>query len=414
MGVVSMYVLSKNYNSRRFFSVNKLSPSLVALQNWQHQQQQLEDCSNHPSLLSSSVPSAVSSWWDQVTLLGSTSCDDVRLFEQEGLWKDPNGGQYFIRKIIKAPHHFVSLHNNNYDHVRHSSIFIGGNYYEHHIHDRFERILAEAERTTIATARSLPIVIDVGANLGYYSLLSAARQHAVISFEINPSNLIRLCESIQWNSNLGMAKNKDPTTFFGPIRLFRNGVSNQHNQSLQVVVPGNPGEASIQDVSQNDSNRRQQLESFANGTSANDPTFATTVTLDSFAIDHGWLPTTTTQNNKASNRVVDIAILKIDTEGHEPFILQGATKLLSSHLIRNILIEYRMICRDTVFEIILESGYVLVDDNRGDVKKGTTMLTKEASKSFIDELHNTLELRRNTSKPMFEDLWFRVESHKLP
>ncbi|KAG7355426.1 FkbM family methyltransferase [Nitzschia inconspicua] len=345
------------------------------------EQQQQEFWSNHLSL-SLSFRSAVFSWWDQITLSGSTACDDVRLFEQEGLWKDPNGGQYFIRKIIKPPHHFVSLHNNNYDHVRHSSIFIGGNYYEHHVHDRFERILAEAKRTTVATATSLPIVIDVGANLGYYSLLRAARQHAVIAFEINPSNLIRL-----------LINTIKPCRWWYPVIPAKPPSKLYHKMNVM---------------------KRQQLESFANGTTANDPSFASTVTLDSFAFDHGWLPTTTALNNEPSNRVVDIAILKIDTEGHEPYILQGATKLLSSHLIRNILIEYRMICRDAVFEIILEAGYVLVDDNRGDVKKGTTMLTKEASKSFIDELHNTLEQRRNTSQPMFEDLWFRLESHKLP
>ncbi|KAG7345670.1 FkbM family methyltransferase [Nitzschia inconspicua] len=387
------------------YSANNLSTSFMVSQNWQQ-----PELRNHDIIVPSSsfeFPSTVFySWWDEKTFAGSTSCKDVRHHEQEGIWKDPNDGSYFIRKIKKAPNHYVSLHNNDYDPVRFRHIFLTGNYYEHEVHDRFELILAEADRTNITTSRSLPTVVDVGANIGYYSLLSAARQHAVVAFEINPSNLVRLCDSIELNTHFHSDnKEKDPTAFFGPIRMFRNGVSSQHNQTLHYAVPKNPGEASIQVLSEDNKNHRPQLESFANGTSTNDPFFTTTVTLDQFASDHGWqIPTTQNNDDDTSNKDIDIAILKIDTEGHEPYILQGATKLLHSHLIRNILIEYRSHCRDAVFEFVLEAGYVLVDDDK-QTKNKRRMLTKEASKDYIDGLQK---------RGGYTDLWFRLESQRLP
>ncbi|KAG7369618.1 FkbM family methyltransferase [Nitzschia inconspicua] len=388
------------------YSANNSLTSFMVSQNWKQ-----PELRNHVVPSSSfEFPSTVfSSWWDEITFAGSTSCKDVRHHEQEGIWKDPNDGSYFIRKIKKAPNHYVSLHKNEYDPVRFRHIFLTGNYYEHDVHNRFELILAEADRTNIATSRSLPMVVDVGANIGYYSLLSAARQHAVVAFEINPSNLIRLCDSIELNTHFHSDnKDKDPTAFFGPIRMFRNGVSSQHNQTLHYAVPKhNPGEASIQVLSEENKNHRLQLESFANGTSTNDPSFTTTITLDQFASDHGWLtsiPTTRNKNDDTSNtKDIDIAILKIDTEGHEPYILQGASQLIHSHLIRNILIEYRSHCRDAVLQYVLEADYVLVDDKPS--KNKWRMLTTEASIDYIDKLQN---------RTAYVDLWFRLASQKLP
>ncbi|KAG7370384.1 FkbM family methyltransferase [Nitzschia inconspicua] len=382
---------------------------------------------------SPSTPSNVSYsyWWDEMTHAGSTSCTNVHRHVQMGLWKDPNQGQHYIRKIDEAPYHFLSVHNKDYDRVRFSSIFRNGKYYEHKVHGRFESILQEQpidEHSTTTSARissnSLPMVLDVGANIGYYSLLSAARQHAVVAFEINPANLIRLCESIQWNTNFYNTMNADEITdrteFFGPIRLFRHGVSNQHNQTVQVVVPKrNPGEASVQTVSEKQLlfHRQQQQvllqQDGPTGIGTNQhPSFATTITLDQFASDHGWFDSIPTN---ASHPQIDIAILKIDTEGHEPYILQGATKLLQSHLVRNILLEYRTTCRDAIVQIVLEAGYVLVYDQPSDAMRGRTMLTKEASKGYIDKLHRSHSLQdAKGNETLYEDLWFRLASHKLP
>ena len=73
-----------------------------------------------------------------------------------------------------------------------------------------------------------------------YSLLSAAHGYDVVSFEINPANLIRVCESMHWNQLYSHDH------LFGRIHLFRNGVSSVHGTPVQVVVPKrNPGEAKV-------------------------------------------------------------------------------------------------------------------------------------------------------------------------
>ncbi|KAG7344712.1 FkbM family methyltransferase [Nitzschia inconspicua] len=423
------------------FSI-KLSHSVVVYQHGQQRdlsvsttssrgsdRRNTDPCQLQQQPSSPSTPSTLSYsyWWDEMTLAGSTSCTNVHRHVQMGVWKDPNHGQHYIRRIEEAPNHFLSVHNKDYDRVRFSSIFQNGKYYEHKVHGRFESILQEQPidehsktTSTRTSSDSLPMVLDVGANIGYYSLLSAARQHAVVAFEINPTNLIRLCESIQWNTNFYNTVNAeeimDPTQFFGPIRLFRHGVSDQHNQTVQVVVPKrNPGEASVKAVSEKQSlfHRQQQQVLLQHegpvGNVANQhPSFITTITLDQFASDHGWFV-------NSSHPQVDIAILKIDTEGHEPYILQGATKLLQSHLIRNILLEYRTSCRDAIVQIVLEAGYVLVYDQPSDAMRGRTMLTKEASKGYIDKLHRSHSLQdAKGNETLYEDLWFRLASHKLP
>jgi hypothetical protein len=244
-----------------------------------------------------------------------------------------------------------------------------------------------------------------------YSLLSAAHQHAVMSFEINPSNLIRICESIHWNQQY---YGED----FGSIQLFRNGVSAQHNVPVQVVVPKrNPGEAKVLPMTEKsqahwnnttvnmkgDVSSRTSAEQQVELHATQYHSFATTVTLDALAQEHAWF------ENDAQ---IAIAILKMDTEGHEPQILQGATKLLQSNLVQNVLMEYRTTCHDAVFEILLEAGYVLVYDEPS-TSRPRTMLSKAQSKTVIDRLHQTWAKSNETDKK-YEDLWFRLETHQLP
>ena len=108
----------------------------------------------------------------------------------------------------------------------------------------------------------------------------------------------------------------------------------------------------------------------------------------------------------------DIVILKIDTEGHEPQILQGARNLLQDNIVHNVLMEYRTSCRDAVFEILLQNGYVLVYDEPS-TNRPRTMLSQEQSKTVIDRIHQTWE-KSNAKEDAYEDLWFRLASHRLP
>lgn len=65
-------------------------------------------------------------------------------------------------------------------------------YYENKMTANFVKIL-----------KNRPIsgrVIDVGMNVGWFTLLSRSLGHEVLSFEPDPSNIIRLCESLALNN----------------------------------------------------------------------------------------------------------------------------------------------------------------------------------------------------------------------
>jgi FkbM family methyltransferase len=395
------------------------------------QQQDVNGSVNDPkSGLWQQGQSSSQAWWDIMTAEGSTSCREVQSNVQQGLWIDPNDGQYFVRLVQQPAHRhpfFVSVHKKGYDSLRYSSIFETGTYYEHLVQSRFERILQEGNEQSssnnneaIVSASSLPMVLDVGANIGYYSILSAARHHAVVSFEINPSNLIRLCDSIRWNqqqtSSTSDVINQATTTAPFAIRIFRNAVSNRHNEMVQVVVPKkNQGTGHVEPI-KDQSNQQQQEQQAATLNSS----VASTITLDDFAREHGWFTAVNTTTPAGSTTpMVNIAILKIDTEGHEPYVLEGAKQLLQSGIVRNVLLEYRTSFQPAVVSFLLDAGYVLVDDPP-DVKTTkpttTTMLTVEASREYIFEMNRaasnwTNEFGRRIG---YQDLWFRWATWKLP
>ncbi len=355
-------------------------------------------------------------WFDEIAGPGATSCSTVRQKLQENQWMDPNEGKLYVRRILSPPHFYISLHNEDYDPVRFRAIFNNGDYYERRVMDRFQIILAESndyETSTIKTSDSnngrYPIVLDVGGNIGYYSLLSAARNHAVLTFEINPTNLIRICESIHLNrpSHLGVKSptmvsspqllphgrqldQKEQELIMAPIKLFRLAVSNQSNVTWKVAIPRrNPGEANVESIA---GSRIEQVEK-----STLHHSFVSSTTLDQFAQQRQWF-------DGLQRHQVFISILKVDTEGHETQILEGARRLIQSGLVRNVLLEYRKNGKEAV-EILFEAGYVLVYDGTGSTP--SIMLTVATSRAYLDK-----GIRIEDDK--YQDLWFRLASCPLP
>lgn len=303
--------------------------------------------------------------WDRVSSSfseyvgdGSLSCRQVKEYVDQGLWQDPNEGKIYARRLVTEPHFYVAVHNHSYDFVRWEHIFEKGKYYEDLVHDRFVEILSHHPSS---------LVVDVGANIGYYTLLSLALGHNVIGFEINPANLLRLCESLRLNGWKNAA-------------IFQRGVSNTDGTRLQVLVPKNPGQAFMKELD-----------------AANDTpnisahhAFTTTVTLDTFASERGWF-------DKAN---LTISILKLDVEGKEPQIVEGAKKLLRSGIVANVLTEARRIGRPTIqqeLNTLLSSGYTIVHEKEGKV-------SRERARVLLDDLEK--EMR---GKMKNVDLWFQRE-----
>jgi len=232
----------------------------------------------------------------------------------------------------------VSVHHRNFDHVR-WSIMKHGRYYEKDL----ERIWRQVLRDATASKPGKPIrVLDVGGNIGYFSLVSLAMGPNVVvdTFEPNPVNHLRMCESLELNGWL----NDDDSEEKPRARLHAAGVSDSI-EHLGFFVPRNPGAARFYPL--------------------NDPFLADKnysvlplVTLDAFAESQGWV------ENDGEN-LDYIAILKIDVEGLDSEVLRGARKLLAENRARNVFME--VFKRSTVerqkgresLEMLVEAGYKL-------------------------------------------------------
>jgi FkbM family methyltransferase len=242
----------------------------------------------------------------------------AKVFRKE--WVDPNGGKVWARETITFPQFYISLHGQDYDPVR-WRIMEEGKYYEDQVHKRFVEILENSSPSH---------VLDVGANIGYYTLLSASLGHCVISFEPNPANILRLCDSLKLNQFT-----KDPE-----IHLFQNAVADVHGEEMMLLSPKNPGQAFLRPLD-------GQMETDSHKAKT------TVIMLDRFAEEQGWLE---------SGSGFQIKLLKIDVEGKEPQVIMGSPKLLKSGIIEHILTEGRRFGRPNIresFEILFEAQYMI-------------------------------------------------------
>ena len=238
--------------------------------------------------------------WAPVNCTAYTSFDDPDL--------DPNGGELLARWTKADPPFWMSLHNRWYDALR-LAVYEKGDYYETALTRAFHRLLVASP----ANAR----VIDVGGNIGWFTMKSASLGHHVDVFEPNPKNVLRICQSV-WLNQWPTASEADinnRNTKKSSVNIRPYGVGN--SSSTQPMYFGrNPGKASF---------LRQMLPKKNIPVSATD---TQVVTLDTMATDLGWF-----------KEDVKIAIMKVDVEGFESVVMQGARKLLKSNLVQNILME---------------------------------------------------------------------------
>jgi len=213
-------------------------------------------------------------------------------------------------------------------------IYVKGEYYETVLTETFCRILKHAP----ANSR----VVDVGGNIGWFTMMSAAIGHHVDVFEPNKVNLVRQCQSMWLNGweNANEADILNRTTKRGSVNIHPYGVGS-NTTVMQLYMGGNPGKATL---------NRAKITSKAELRHAT----INIVTLDSLAQYHGWF------ENRAQ-----ISILKVDVEGSEPAVFSGAKNLLKARLVENILMELtfgeakenaeNMACLET----IVDAGYML-------------------------------------------------------
>jgi len=214
---------------------------------------------------------------------------------------------------------YIATHDKEIDYVR-SFIMSKAFYYEIYLTDliskTFDKKKAEGKES---------IFLDVGANIGWFSLVAATHGATKIySFEPNLQNTIRFCESLSlngWSSgNLvtsiskGLGNMEEVRRMYGSNNTNPGAFSFKKEEGSKIV-----GEMKI-------------------------------TTLDSFAERHGWFESKP-----------QIGFFKLDVEHFELEVIEGAKKLLNSHMIEMIAMElnpeYPFENKEKICKILFGAGY---------------------------------------------------------
>lgn len=268
------------------------------------------------------------------------------IFDQlrDGMLEDPNYTDERMittalhsRFTVTKPAFHISLHKAEYDLAR-WSIMGYGKYYETGLTDNFQKVFLENPGG---------ILIDVGMNIGWFSLWGLAIGAEVYAFEPNPLNRLRFCESAKLNQ-------------FSPdkIHLYGDAVSDKRGDLVLAHKKLEPGSAKLMEPDQ------------VAGLTHLITHKVKLSRLDDIATEHGWL---------IENNSVSIALLKVDVEGHDAQVLFGAKELLRSGRVENLFMEYS--CSSSMSEAVdemkevgiqlVESGYTIheIGNYRGVARK---------------------------------------------
>jgi FkbM family methyltransferase len=194
-----------------------------------------------------------------------------------------------------VPSFFINTHN-----PKTQDIYISGTVHAHthpwdvFIWDLMSRILISHDKN------DNKVVLDVGANIGYFSLMAASLGCKVISIEPMSRNVAKLISSIKKNKMqeyITVYQNVAAPISKGMVFLTETHQQNQGN-----------GKITVKDLSK-------------------------TQIYDSYGIDYVY--------NIALSDVVDsdVYFMKIDVEGFETFVLDGCYKLLCKNKIPFITME---------------------------------------------------------------------------
>ena len=281
---------------------------------------------------------------------------------------------------------YLSTNDAKVDYVR-VGIFDSGEYYETRMTEAMQDILKYESNIMPANAQQAkPIMIDVGGNVGWFSMLSAAHGAEVYVFEPNVVNMVRLCESVVLN-----AWSSSSNSVYNQLHPFMKGVSNNHGEELQMykVHARNPGSFTFSEM--------------AAGNDEVPGGLLQLVSLDALAQSQNWLVTDDDGDNDTR-----IAILKIDVEGLELKVFEGAKELLKSGTVKNIFIEWKKGEKkeeskewEDIFSLLLEAGYELYKIGSIPGPKDIVTVKFESGKELMVYLTSTMPIQN-------ANLWIRL------
>lgn len=281
---------------------------------------------------------------------------------------------------------YVSTHDPKIDSVR-AQVMHQRKYYEFELTQRVVEIFEEKN----AKGEEC-IMLDVGANIGWFSLVAAAHGASkVYSFEPNLQNTVRFCESLSLNRWLHDDRGQD---FVMPIAKGVGNVEETKTLYATSEILDNPGSFTFQEryaykIKTTDENNTVKYVPSVIGEMQ-------ITTLDLFAERHKWF---TTQPC--------IALLKLDVEHFEFEVLQGAEKLLKSNLIEIIAMElkssYPKSVKSDIIKLLYTSGYEMY-------KHGRWMGPNQDVEQVYDNWQDLLEDIHN--QKYCENVMFRLRTGK--
>ena len=377
-----------------FSSIPPAYHGTLFVQNHQTNQNQQNTVHDHHDVVLSSNSKFIYKPHNDLKL-EPTSCSDILHKYRSGQIQQTNqaSAAYPIDKsyVTRSNTEFsfqISVHAKEIDSIRHD-IFETGDYYE----DIMTNVIADI----IGNPKNKhPIMLDVGANIGWFSLLAASHGAEVFAFEPNVINMVRFCESQILNGWSLVAENQESSN---RIHSYLKGVGREHGSTLSMYTPdpNNPGSHTfIKDLAKDDLtkiNGAGNLKKLDGGA-------LPIVTLDALAKDQGWL---------AKNSSMKVVLMKMDIEGMEHIALSGSEELLKSNIIENILMEFNADSRKTIWvslmSSLLDSGYMLykVGDHRGPT---------EPYQSYSDNAEDVIEdiIRNDFGKGSNVNAWFKLKS----
>lgn len=261
--------------------------------------------------------------------------------------KETDFRRSFVSVSSTSKPFYVATHDAEFDHAR-SVIFKKHHYYETYL----TAMIAEYyEMKSVQGKES--IFLDVGANIGWFSLVAAAHGASKIyAFEPNLQNTIRFCESLSLNNWLDNSYNSK-------VIPITKGLGNaEERKPLYAVGNLNPGTYTF---SQENAKKFRVKGPYGKELvdEKGEPLMEYKVidtlditTLDSFAERNGWF------DSKPS-----IGYLKVDVEHFELEVFEGAQKLLETNLIEFIAFELKMTepqeRKERILKVLFEAGYDL-------------------------------------------------------
>ena len=258
---------------------------------------------------------------------------------------EPTKGSFWA-KAKSSPPFWIDTHDPETEDIYISAGLHNAGVWDNYIFRMFEEILKTVPHDNI----NPPLVVDIGANIGYFSLVAASKGFRVISFEPTHYNIEHFINSIKRNN------------LEDRVVIYNNAVSNGHSW-IEFKATSKQNAGNFQGHIRDDKERKPA------GAIGKD--YAAAITLDDVIAE-------------------DVLLMKIDVENHEAFVLDGAQELFCKHIVKHVILEFveiklkttGMCSPEKLLDWMKRLGYVV-----SDVIPGAPLLDTKKFKSFPPNLH---------------------------